>query len=100
MNRYFIAILGLLATAGPAAVWANVVSGTAARVPVYQARGATEVATVGPLATSLQGKPLVVRIHADWCPACEATLSTIDELRTAYTARTRTRQPTVDNPLT
>jgi len=84
INRYF-AILGLIAAAiavSPAR--AAVVNGAAAKVPVYQARGATEIAVVGPLAPSLQGKPVVVRIHADWCPACKATQSTIDHLRQAY----------------
>jgi len=26
----------------------------------------------------------VVRIHADWCPACTATQSTIDDLKRAF----------------
>src|SRR5271156_1113150 len=86
-NRYF-AILGLIAAAiavSPAR--AAVVNGAAAKVPVYQARGATEIAVVGPLAPSLQGKPVVVRIHADWCPACKATQSTIDDLKQAYAGK-------------
>jgi thiol-disulfide isomerase/thioredoxin len=84
MNRHF-AILGLVAAAiASSVVQAAVVTGTAAKVPAYQARGATEVAMLGPLAPSLQGKPVVVRIHADWCPACEATQATIDDLKQAY----------------
>lgn len=100
MNRYPIAVLGLLAAvAGPWA-WANVVNGTAAKVRPFQARGATELATVGPLAPSLQGKPLLVRIHADWCPACTATQPTIDELRSAYAGKINFVQFVVTNAKT
>lgn len=80
-----IAVLSvILAGFGSSATWADVTTGTAASVPSYQARGATTLAAVGPLAPSLQGKPLVVRIHADWCPACKATQATIDDLNRAY----------------
>ena len=96
MNRYLVATLGLLAIAGPAA-WAGVVNGTAAKVPLYQARGAMELTTVAPLAASLQGMPVVVRIHADWCPACKATQPTINELRAAYTGRIHFVQFNVTN---
>jgi haloalkane dehalogenase len=69
----------------PAAASAEVTAGDAApQVPPYQARGASEIAQVGPLAASLQGKPTVVRIHADWCPACKATQSMIDDLKRTY----------------
>ncbi len=100
MNGYF-AILGLIAALiGPTAAWAEVVNGTAAKVPLYQARGATEVATAGPLAPSLQGKPVVVRIHADWCPACKATQSTIDDLKQAYAGKINFVQFDVTNAKT
>jgi thiol-disulfide isomerase/thioredoxin len=36
------------------------------------------------LAPSLQGKPVVARIHASWCPACKATQSTIDAIKAKY----------------
>jgi thiol-disulfide isomerase/thioredoxin len=36
------------------------------------------------LSPSLQGKPVVARIHADWCPACKATQSTIDAVKAKY----------------
>jgi thiol-disulfide isomerase/thioredoxin len=36
------------------------------------------------LSPSLQGKPVVARIHADWCPACKATQSTIDAIKARY----------------
>ena len=83
-----LAMFALVAAiAAPSAVWADVVSGTAAKVPTYQARGASEIASVGPLAPSLQGKPVVVRIHADWCSACKATQTTIDDLKQAYAGK-------------
>ena len=100
MNRY-IAILGLIAVAiAPSATRAAVVNGTAAKVPAYQARGATQIAAVGPLAPSLQGKPVVVRIHADWCPACKATQSTIDDLKQAYAGKIHFVQFDVTNAKT
>jgi thiol-disulfide isomerase/thioredoxin len=80
---------GLVAAAMyPLAAQAQVVNGTAAKVPSFQARGATDDATVlGRLAPSLQGKPVLVRIHADWCSACKATQSTIDRLRQTYAGK-------------
>lgn len=100
MNRYLVAVLGLLATmAGPSA-WANVENGSAARVRPFQARSATELSSVGPLAASLRGKPLVVRIHAAWCPACKATQPTIDELRTDYAGKINFVQFVVTNAKT
>jgi len=50
----------------PLASRADVMAGNAApQVPGFTERHASEVLTVGPLAASLQGKPTVVRIHAD-----------------------------------
>jgi thiol-disulfide isomerase/thioredoxin len=101
VNRYFI-ILGLVVAAmAPQAAGADVLNGSAApKVPPYQARGATQVASVGPLALSLQGKPVVVRIHADWCPACKATQSTIDHLKQAYAGKINFIQFNVTNAKT
>ena len=85
MNRRLLMIALVAAATAPSAVRADVTNGSAApKVPVFAVRGATEVTMLGPLAPSLQGKPLVVRIHADWCPACKATQPTIDNLRAAY----------------
>ena len=100
MNCYLVAALGLVLTATGAVASANVVSGTAAKVRSYQARGAAEISTVGPLAASLQGKPLVVRIHAAWCPACRATQPTIDRLRAAYAGKINFVQFVVTNAKT
>jgi thiol-disulfide isomerase/thioredoxin len=42
-------------------------------------RGGTAMTNVGgALPASLQGKPVVVRIHADWCPACHASQAALD----------------------
>lgn len=97
MNRHLVPILALLAMTGASPVWATVVNGTAAAEPSFQARGATEMDRVGPLAVSLRGKPLVVRIHADWCPACKATQPTIDALKAAYTGKINFVQFNVTN---
>ncbi len=50
-----------------------------------QSRGGTALANVGgPLATRLQGRPVVVRIHADWCPACKETEPVLDGVKQKY----------------
>jgi thiol-disulfide isomerase/thioredoxin len=101
MRRY-TAILELIAALTlPTAASAEVMGGNAApQVPSYQARGASEIAQVGPLAPSLQGKPAVVRIHADWCPACKATQSMIDDLKRTYTGKINFVQFDVTNAKT
>jgi thiol-disulfide isomerase/thioredoxin len=94
MMKSYIAVLGLVAAVVTAPLaWAAVVTGTAANVPAAEVSGATKALTqagnaaIGPLAPSLQGKPLVVRIHADWCSACKATHATLDHLRQAYAGK-------------
>ncbi len=79
-----VAIMALLGALVLAPAQAEVLNGTAAKVPLFQARGATEVDNTGALAPALQGKPVVVRIHADWCAACKATQATIDALTQGY----------------
>lgn len=39
---------------------------------------------VGPLAASLQGKPVVARIYAGWCPVCKAERGTVSALQAKY----------------
>jgi thiol-disulfide isomerase/thioredoxin len=96
-----IAFIALIATMiGPAWARGEVTTGTAAKVPAYQVRGATEIADAGPLAPSLQGKPVVVRIHADWCPACKATQSTINQLKRSYAGKIHFVQFNVTNAKT
>ncbi len=46
-----------------------------------------DVMTMGPLPEKLQGKPVVVRIHADWCPACKATAATYDAVQKKFADR-------------
>lgn len=53
----------------------------------FAERHGSETLSVGPLAAVLQGKPTVVRIHADWCPACKATQSTVDQLKSMYAGK-------------
>ncbi len=90
--RASLATLGLIAAiAAAAAAWsparADVVDGSASPAPHYLARGATEIPPVGPLSPTLQGRPVVARIHADWCIACKATQATIDQLKQAYAGK-------------
>jgi thiol-disulfide isomerase/thioredoxin len=96
-----IALLSLIAAMiGPVLASAAVTTGTAVEAPSYQVRGATEIAAVGPLAAALQGKPVLVRIHADWCPACKATQATIDELKRSYGEKINFVQFDVTNAVT
>jgi thiol-disulfide isomerase/thioredoxin len=39
------------------------------------------------LATELQGKPVVVKIHADWCRACRTIAPIIREMQQQYNGR-------------
>lgn len=100
MNRYLVAAFGLVLAATSALASAAVVNGSAAKVPLYRARGAEEISTVGSLAASLADKPLVVRIHAAWCPACTATQPTIDRLRATYAGKINFVQFVVTNAKT
>lgn len=101
MNRCFLILSLIAAGAAPSLADAAILNGTAApKVPPYQARGATEITKVGPLAAFLQGKPVVVRVHADWCPACKATQSTIDDLKRAYAGKINFVQFDVTNAKT
>ncbi|MBW4552390.1 MAG: redoxin domain-containing protein [Aphanocapsa sp. GSE-SYN-MK-11-07L] len=43
--------------------------------------------TVSPLAAQLQGKPTVVKIYADWCPACQRAKPTFAALQQQYQGR-------------
>ncbi len=42
---------------------------------------------LGQLPQALQGKPVVVRIHADWCPACKATEATYRGIEKHYAGK-------------
>ena len=60
--------------------------GLAALLGLAWAGSATAQATAqsSALAPSLQSKPVVARIHADWCPACKATNSTMNAIKAKY----------------
>jgi thiol-disulfide isomerase/thioredoxin len=78
----------LLSLLFPVAARADVTTGNASPgMKGFAERHGSELSGVGPLAQSLQGKPVVARIHADWCPACKATQGTIDQLKTAYAGK-------------
>jgi thiol-disulfide isomerase/thioredoxin len=88
MIRLIACCTALLIIAFPLGARADVTTGNAIPgMKGFLERNGSELASVGPLAPSLQGKPTVVRIHADWCPACKATQATIDQLKASYTAR-------------
>lgn len=41
----------------------------------------------GPLAQTLQGKPVVVDIYASWCPACKNIAPTLSQLKQQYAGK-------------
>lgn len=50
-----------------------------------ESRGGQRMSNVGaPLPKDLQGKPVLVRIHADWCSACKETESTLASVTKQY----------------
>jgi thiol-disulfide isomerase/thioredoxin len=78
----------LLSLFFPAVARADVTTGDASPgLKGFAERRGSEISGVGPLSQSLQGKPVVARIHADWCPACKATQGTIDQLKSAYAGK-------------
>jgi len=88
MIRILAGCAALFTLALPLVAHADVMTGNAVPgMKGFSERHATELSSVGPLAPSLQGKPAVVRIHADWCPACKATQATIDQLKASYAAK-------------
>jgi thiol-disulfide isomerase/thioredoxin len=45
------------------------------------------VAPAGGLAAELQGKPVVVDIYANWCPACKNVAPTLEKLKKEYAGK-------------
>jgi thiol-disulfide isomerase/thioredoxin len=41
----------------------------------------------GTVSPTLRGKPLVVRVHADWCGECQTSLPDFERFRTAYRSK-------------
>lgn len=53
--------------------------------PAAQADSPAATTTIGsPLAKELQGKPTVVDVYANWCPACKAIAPTLSSLKEEY----------------
>jgi thiol-disulfide isomerase/thioredoxin len=87
--KYFVSLALLAALAAPRAALANEHFNN--NLPhekgfgSLESRGAHRTQNAGALAPSLQGQPVVVRIHADWCPACYASAgalqSAIDQFK-------------------
>jgi thiol-disulfide isomerase/thioredoxin len=86
MNRYFtivtvtaISMAGLMATMAqyPSVAMSPTIASTAPRL-IAQNKG---------LAKQLQGKPVVVNIHASWCPACKTVAPVLSKLQQQYSGK-------------
>lgn len=53
---------------------------------LYMANGAPAVAPMAP-ADARTGKPLVVKVHARWCPKCLMTMDVWSEIESTYAGR-------------
>jgi thiol-disulfide isomerase/thioredoxin len=80
--KYIVSLALLAAIAAPGTALANEHFNNnlphEASFGSLESRGAHPTQNVGALASSLQGQPVVVRIHADWCPACAASASALE----------------------
>jgi len=50
-------------------------------------KNATQASVGGPLAKSLQGKPVVVDVYASWCPGCKNISPTLSQLKREYAGK-------------
>lgn len=80
LARFFaLAATATLALASPA------YADSSANAMAADAHGPKTIANVGgPLAGT---KPVLVRVHADWCPACKETAATVDAVNKQYAGR-------------
>ena len=54
---------------------------------IHSSSSKSDRTIVGALPSSLQGRPVVVRIHADWCSACKATHATYQAVQQQYAGK-------------
>jgi thiol-disulfide isomerase/thioredoxin len=67
------------------AIAVSLVGATAITTVVIPQSAIAESANVGgSVAKKLQGKPVVVEIHASWCPACKNIAPTLSQLKQDY----------------
>ncbi len=50
-------------------------------------KNSAQASVGGPLAKSLQGKPVIVDIYASWCPACKNIAPTLSQLKQEYAGK-------------
>jgi thiol-disulfide isomerase/thioredoxin len=79
MNRYFLIVAAIALGTGSmmaiAAQQSSIAMSSQAPVLIAQNRG---------LAKQLQGKPVVVNIHASWCPKCKTVAPVLSKLQQQY----------------
>lgn len=85
-------LLGFNLCLSSLAIAAFLVAGTSIGSPGSSQRAIAQVSPPaakganvgGPLARQLQGKPVVVEVHASWCPACKNIAPTLSQLKKQY----------------
>ncbi len=50
-------------------------------------KNSAQASVGGPLAKSLQGKPVVVDVYASWCPGCKNISPTLSQLKREYAGK-------------
>jgi thiol-disulfide isomerase/thioredoxin len=82
MNRYFsivtVSVIGM-----------NSLMAVAAQYPslAMPSQSSVLIAQNGGLAKQLQGKPVVVAIHASWCPACKTVGPVLSKVQQQYSGK-------------
>ena len=87
-NLIAIGILGL-SVAGLATT-VGLMKANAEFQPAVNQKSGIQIAgamTSGRLAQELQGKPVLVDIHADWCPGCKSIKPTLSTLKQQYSGK-------------
>jgi thiol-disulfide isomerase/thioredoxin len=50
-------------------------------------KNSAQASVGGPLAKSLQGKPVIVDVYASWCPGCKNIAPTLSQLKQEYAGK-------------
>jgi thiol-disulfide isomerase/thioredoxin len=87
MNRYLtIVAVTAISTAGIAAMMAQYPS-VATSSTIAAPQTSVLIAQNSELARELQGKPVVVNIHASWCSACKTVAPVLSKLQQQYSGK-------------